>query len=110
MTTLRMQRRLGAGWYLSPIDYRLTTHKRSDESVSYTIDFSGYLGGDTISTATWEMSGAVNDASSNTTTAVTIRVSGLGTAKLTLVTSASETLEFQFRWAPIDGAGIQDYS
>jgi hypothetical protein len=45
--------------------------------LDYEIDWSTYLGADTIATATWDVpDGITNEADTNTTTTTTIRVSG----------------------------------
>lgn len=77
--------------------------KTPAEAVAYTHNCAADLNGSTISTATWLVSPTTSpalavDTSSNTTTTATARLSGglegtLYTAKLTIVTAASENLQ-----------------
>lgn len=54
--------------------------KDPDAVLDYSIDWSDWLGSDTISTSTWEVdSGITEDSNSNTDTVTTIWLSG-GTA------------------------------
>jgi hypothetical protein len=107
MSVMAFPGRFKGGWFLGS-DGRLTNSKYDNEERSYTFRFGGLLDGDTISTATWSMSGAVNEASSNTTTEVTIRVSGIGTGDLEIETTSGDVLEFRFRWMSSDGLA-RDY-
>lgn len=51
--------------------------KDPDAVLDYTIDWSDWLGTDTISTSTWTLdTGITEDSSANTTTTTTIVVSG----------------------------------
>jgi hypothetical protein len=107
MSVLSFPARNNEGWFIG-VDGRRTTYKHNDEKRTYTFRFGDLLDGDTIDTATWTMSGAVNEASSNTDTVVLIQVSGVGTGDLIIETTSGETLEFRFRWASSDG-DAQDY-
>lgn len=68
-----------------------TVAKDLDSIISYTLDWSLDLGSDTISTSTWETSGPTSVATSNTTTTTTIKASGAGLLKNTVVTAVGST-------------------
>lgn len=107
MSTLSFPARRNEGWFVGP-DGRSTTYKHDDEVLTHTFRLAELLDGDTIDTAAWSMSGAVEEASSYTTTEVEIQVSGIGTGDLTVTTTAGNVLQFKFRWASSDGTA-SDY-
>lgn len=70
-----------------------TVAKDEDSIVSYTLDWTVDLAGDTISSSSWTVDGVTTSANSNTTTTTTIKISGTdGTAKNKVVTAAGNTL------------------
>ncbi len=73
---------------------RLAIEKDKDTVESFTLDWSRELAsGETISTSSWSVSGAVEDSESNTTTTSTVTISKTGgEAECTVTTSASRTL------------------
>lgn len=61
--------------------------------LDYRLDWSAWLGGDTISTASWTVTGATKVTENSTTTTATVRISGgtpgvAATAKCTITTAA----------------------
>jgi hypothetical protein len=61
--------------------------------LDYQLDWSAWLGTDTVSSATWTVTSATKVSESNSTTTTTVRVSGgtagtLATAKCTMTTTA----------------------
>lgn len=85
---------------------KIRFYKDPDDKVSYQLDWSDWLDGDTISASAWTLdSGITNEGDSNTTTTTTIQVSG-GTAdtayrlsnQITTVTSGDlKTYAFDIR-------------
>lgn len=107
MGSVYLPDRRGEGAY--EYDGTLTFPKRYDDSRAYTIDLSELLDGDTISTATWSADGVTIDASSNTTTTISVRVSGAGEAECLVVTAGSETFDLRLKWRATD-ARADDYA
>jgi len=70
--------------------------KDPDAVLDYQIDWSDWLGTDTISSSSWTVSGVTKDSDTNTTTTATIWVSGgvvgvTGTAINRIVTTDGRT-------------------
>ena len=86
--------------------------KREDEIFPITLDWSRRLNsGETISTSTWESSGASAGSASNTTTTTTASISGTtGYVTNTITTSSSRTLQRTVRvYEGYTGEQIKDY-
>lgn len=87
-----------------------TAEKRYDEIVSYPVDFTDWLdSGETISSVSWDFSGVTDEGSSNTTTTITMLVSGLGEVEAEITTSASRKLEVKYRFRSAE-THVEDYS
>lgn len=72
---------------------RINTTKIVGATLDYKLDWSAYLGSDTISSVAWSVTGATAGAASNTTTTATQRISGgsagtPATARCTITTAA----------------------
>tara|TARA_R100001443_G_scaffold47628_1_gene60202 strand:+ start:145 stop:489 length:345 start_codon:yes stop_codon:yes gene_type:complete len=71
--------------------------KDKDEVLTYTVDWSRFLGTDTIASSTWTVNSVTSAATTNTTTQTTIKVSGdpgnEGWANNKIVTAGGSTKE-----------------
>ena len=76
--------------------------KDPDSVLDYTVDWSRWLGSDTISTSAWTVDGITKDSDSSTTTTTTIWVSGgnspYGSATNKIVTAGGRTVERTIRF------------
>lgn len=89
--------------------FSLTTHKRHDAALTYTLDFEAFLDSVTISSVTHDPSGVTLTNTSNTTTQVSFRASGSGHSILTLTLSDGDTAEFRLDFVPTDLNRGADY-
>lgn len=78
--------------FFTDADGILATYKDNDSVITYGVDWSRYLNGDTIATSTWESSGLNLTAPTNTTTTTGITVGLTGSrAKNTITTTGGQT-------------------
>lgn len=101
--------------FFADYDGVLTTEKRYDEIKDYTLDLTDWLdSSETINSVAWQYSGVSDEGSSNTTTSITARISGLGEIIATIVTTEDEgistdrKLEIKLRFRSVN-TFIQDY-
>ncbi|WP_025899060.1 phage fiber-tail adaptor protein [Sneathiella glossodoripedis] len=78
----------------------LIAYQDKDETLDYTIDWSAWLGSDTISSVAYTANGITLTSSSNTTTSVTVWTTGTaGELVMTITTTAGrvkqETITFK---------------
>ena len=66
-------------------------YQDEDDALTYTLDYTAYLDGATISTVTRTASGPTITNTSNTTTKVIQRLSGTGYVDITVTTSTGDT-------------------
>lgn len=71
------------------------TYHRDDDVLTYTVDFTGWLGSETISSVARETSGVTAAGTSNTTTAMSQRLSGQGWIDFKIVTSGTQTKQIR---------------
>ena len=90
-------------WYSSG-PRTLNTHKRFDESTDYTMDWSAFLQGSTISSVSKEDSGVSISTitAPTTTTTLLTAVTGTGHTIVTLSLSTGESVEFRLNFVPLD--------
>jgi len=77
-----------------------SAYQEVDDSLTYIIDMSSYLDGDTISSVTRTASGPLVSNTSNTTTRVTQRLSGFGYVDFKVTTTAGDVEEFRITLQP----------
>lgn len=68
-----------------------SNYQREDDDLTYTLDYTGWLGSDTISTVTRTASGTSVAGTSNTTTASIQRLKGAGYVDVKIVTAGGQT-------------------
>lgn len=101
MTTYARGPSLGGDQYTDK-DGRITWTKYHDEQRVYVLDFSDLLdSGETISSHSWSPSGPTIVSSVLASPVITVKVSGCGTADLTLTTS-TQVRELHYRWRGLD--------
>jgi hypothetical protein len=78
----------------------LTDHKREDEIVPFTWDLTDELAetSGTISSVSYEENGVTVSGNSNTNTAWTCNITGLGTLEVTVTDSNSRKYQEVFQW------------
>lgn len=89
-----------------------TTSKHTDEVKPYSFDYTDVLNsGETISTSSWDANGVTTSSPALATPVATVTVTGTdGSLQNTLVTSASRTLVYTYRFVGVPtGAGSRDY-
>lgn len=67
-----------------------SNYQREDDDLTYVLDYSNWLGSETISSVTRTNSGTAVAGTSNTTTTVTQRLSGAGYVDIAITTSGSQ--------------------
>jgi hypothetical protein len=65
-------------------------YQREDDSLTYVLDYSNWLGSETISSVTRVSSGTTVAGTANTTTTVTQRLKGAGYVDVEITTSGSQ--------------------
>lgn len=69
----------------------LFTSKDYDDDVQLVLDWSGYLGDDTISSVAYSDNGVTTSSKTNTTTTSTCTVTGLGFVDITITAASGRT-------------------
>lgn len=73
------------------VDGKLATYKDDDEEIFYSLDWSTYLGGSSITSSTWTSDGLTLDSPSFTDTTTRVRISGSGSEAKNTISTGGET-------------------
>jgi len=94
---------------INPAHFR--AYHRQDDDLTYTLDYSGWLGSETISSVTRTAQGPTVTGTSNTTTQVSQRLKGQGYVDIYITTSGSQVLtsRIDVKYPAEEWSGTWDY-
>jgi hypothetical protein len=94
---------------VKPRGNAVVAHHDRNESLDYTVDWSGWLGSDTIASVTNSVTGVSVSGASNTTTTATFTLSGTSSGWLEhRITTAAGRVKELMVMLEVDGAPISD--
>lgn len=96
--------------YFEDNDGVLATSKHEDDEIQLVLDWTNYLGSDTISSVTYTDHGVTTSGKSNTTTATTATITKTGWTEIEVTMASGRTVTRQVRFYPIDGSETSDYA